>query len=120
MKRLVFTYILSVSSALYASGTPKAGVSYVKLTNKINENSLSQYGKKPDFKIIVNNETLKPGETVEVPVENNSFMVRYEYSFLKGLYKGGNDVQVTLEKKPKKEYELLFSWNNKDRVIVPY
>ncbi len=82
----------------------------ITVTNKIKPSDLKHYGQTPRFSVQVAGKTIEPGSSVSVPVFNDKLVVRYEYSFLKGVYKGANEITFKLDKPDKREYDLTFSW----------
>lgn len=109
MKQLFLIIILACSGALIAQCKEDGQPHTIAITNKIKPADLKKYGQMPLFSIKIGSLLLAPGDTIKVPV-TNKLTVRYEYSFLKGVYKGANDIIFSLLDPSKKEYELNFSW----------
>ncbi len=109
MKQLFLISVLVCSSAMIAHAK-EVQPDTIAITNKIKTADLKKYGQMPQFSIKIGSLILAPGDTIKVPVTNNKLTVRYEYSFLKGVYKGANEVTFNLVDPVKKEYELNFSW----------
>ncbi len=86
----------------------------ITIINKIKPSDLKHYGQTPQFSVQVAWKTIEPGSSVLVPVFNDKLVVRYEYSFLKGVYKGANEITFKLNKSDKTEYDLTFSWKKQD------
>lgn len=69
------------------------------------------------FMVYVNDEPITLGESKKLSLKDNKLMVRYEYAFLGGKYKGCKELLFDLEPK-KTSYTLGFSWNDEDHVQV--
>lgn len=82
----------------------------VTIINTIKSSDLKKLGQTPQFAIYIDGKKLEPGSSISVPVFNDKLVVRYEYSFLKGVYKGANEITFKLDKPDKTEYDLTFSW----------
>lgn len=108
MKQL---FLLSLLASITLCNDAKEAESRtISITNKTKIADLKKYGQMPQFSIKIGSLVLAPGETIQVPVKNNKVTVRYEYSFLKGVYKGANEIIFNLVDPVKKEYDLNFSW----------
>ncbi len=108
MKQL---FLLSLLASITLCNHAKEAESRtISITNKTKIADLKKYGQMPQFSIKIGSLVLAPGETIQVPVKNNKVTVRYEYSFLKGVYKGANEIIFNLVDPVKKEYDLNFSW----------
>ena len=93
----------------------------ITIYNKIKPDTLKKFGQKPDFSIKINGKDLKIDNSMAMTVQDNTFTVCYQYSFLKGVYKNANQITFKLENPIKQEYELNFSWDKKHepyRVII--
>lgn len=69
----------------------------------------------PTFKLSIHNKSLLPGESLRIPITHDQLDIRYDYSFVNGMYKGGKVTQFKLNPEAS-EHSVTFSWGNKWRL----
>jgi len=70
-----------------------------------------------EFKVLVNAECLEPGAQKAIPLSGDSVIIRYEYSFLSGRFRGAKEITFKLD--TTKDRELItFSWRNPWRLAL--
>jgi len=94
----------------------------VTIINKIDESMLKYKHwtgthEPESFSIQINGKTVEKGEKYEVTTPHEPLTIRYDYSFAKGMYKGGKTMSYQIDSE-KSEADLTFSWNDDPRVIV--
>lgn len=97
-----------------------SSASMVTITNTINPAELKKFGQIPEFNIYIDGALIAPGHTCKVSADAK-VVIRYEYSFLKGMYRGTNDITFSFNDPNKKDYDLSFSWKKEHepwRVIM--
>ena len=71
------------------------------------------------FKVTINGHKIKDGQTINVPVENNKFLIRYDYEFKAMLKKFVGYREVEFELDPVRDhYSIDFSWKHEHRFII--
>ncbi len=91
----------------------------ITVKNIIKPEMLSYFCYKPDFFCLaVNGKKVEPGSSIALSNNQNQLTIRYDYSFAKGFRTGAKEITFELNS-DKKEYEVMFSWKNKDRIIMP-
>jgi len=71
------------------------------------------------FTIHINGHKIKDHHTLTVPIENNRFIIRYDYEFNAYLrtFKGYREVEFEVESVTN-HFVLDFSWKHNDRFII--
>jgi hypothetical protein len=120
-----FWFLLIGASALCArtedAGHPKT-LTTIRVTNAIKPHMLEytflKIGYSPDqFSVKVNDHELKTGSSLEIPADQKTVRVRYDFSFAKGWRTGAKEIVFELGP-DQKEYNLEFSWHNNWRIIA--
>jgi hypothetical protein len=119
MKRILIL-LICVSSICAREAQKKQ--QNIKIINKIKpkmlEYQLLKMSCAPDiFKLKVNNTELKPNSSVNVPSNQKTMTVRYDYSFANGWRSGAKEIIFELDPKST-ECNLEFSWNNEWRIVA--
>ncbi len=115
---LIFSFSLSAKDAEVKKTKKERSI---KICNTINDSMTSHSSPigslTPTFSVMVNDQAIKNGESLNINLKENQITVRYDFNFLKGMNKGSR--AVTFNVKPKTEkLTLSFSWDNEWRVIV--
>lgn len=72
------------------------------------------------FKLTINGHKLKDGQSIRIPIENNKFLIRYEYEF-KAMFKtfaGYREVKFELIDPAANHTSIDFSWKHEHRFII--
>lgn len=110
-----------IASTLVCSAMAITDAQIVTVTNTIKLSDLKKFGQAPQFTIHIDGKKIDPGSSISIPASDNILVVRYEYSFLKGIYKGANEVTFKLDTIKKKDHDLNFSWKKEHepyRVLI--
>lgn len=71
------------------------------------------------FKLTINGHKIKDGQTIHVSVENNKFLIRYDYEFKAMLKSFVGYREVEFELDPIRDhYSIDFSWKHEHRFII--
>lgn len=96
----------------------------IKFTSKLTDekkgyNLIVTTYKPSKFKLTINGHKIKDGHSIHVPVENNKFLIRYDYEF-KAMFKtfaGYREVEFEID--PLHDhYSIDFSWKHEHRFII--
>lgn len=71
------------------------------------------------FKITINGHKLRDNQSISIPVENNRFLIRYDYEF-KAMFKtfaGYREVEFEIDPSIDR-YAIDFSWKHDNRFII--
>jgi|GEM_PF-4483742 len=123
MKRRAALMLIAASVLSYAKDivNPTAKARPITVTNKISERMTTYHllgtDYVPEFQCTVNGIPMKHGCKTEIPIVDNTFVVKYRYNFAQGYCKGAKEVTFEIEP-DKKECVLEFSWKNSWRVLA--
>lgn len=71
------------------------------------------------FKITINGQKIKDHHTLTLPIENNKFIIRYDYEFNAFFRSFAGYREVEFQADPlAREFILDFSWKHNDRFII--
>ena len=121
MKRLILILIIYLPLAARENTKipdPAPNPKFRTVKNCIEPRMLKYWSYTPEiFTLKVNGQPLKPGAFLQVPLEKNTMVVRYDYSFANGFRKGAKEVTFEVDS-AKNECDLKFSWDDESRVIL--
>jgi hypothetical protein len=73
------------------------------------------------FKLTINGTKLRDGQSLNIDVENNKFLIRYDYEF-KAMFQtfaGYREVEFEIDPE-RNHYEIDFSWKHEHRFIIKH
>lgn len=90
-----------------------------KLTDKKREYKFGIMHKPSKFKLTINGSKIKDGQVIHIPIENNKFLIRYDYEFKAfGItFAGYREAEFEIDP-IRDHYFIDFSWKNENRFIV--
>ena len=74
------------------------------------------------FKLTINGHKLRDGQSIHIPIENNRFLIRYDYEF-KAMFKtfaGYREVEFEIEDPSRDHLSIDFSWKHEHRFIIKH
>lgn len=74
------------------------------------------------FKLTINGHKLRDGQSIHIPIENNRFLIRYDYEF-KAMFKafaGYREVEFEIDDITRDHFSIDFSWKNEHRFIIKH
>lgn len=104
--------------------THKHGRHHITFTSKLTDekkgyNLYVTTFKPTKFKLTINGHKLRDGQSITIPVENNKFLIRYDYEF-KAMFKtfaGYREVEFEIDP-TRDHYSIDFSWKHEHRFII--
>ena len=73
------------------------------------------------FKLTINGHKIRDGQSIHIPIENNRFLIRYDYEFKAMFQTFAGYREVEFEIDPTRDHFAIdFSWKHEHRFIIKH
>lgn len=126
-RAIAFTFLFMAGSTHTNPEATKSGHHHMTFNSKLTDekkgyNLYIKIFKPTKFKLTINGQKLKDGQSIHIPIENNRFLIRYDYEF-KAMFQsftGYREVEFEIDDLTRDHISIDFSWKHEHRFIIKH